>query len=69
MAGTIFSLLDEDHLKDPFPKLAKLRENDSVHWDAALEFLPPDAHLLDDETEWETIGLMRGSVNMPVYFG
>ncbi len=35
----------------------------------ALEFLPEGARLVDDELEWESIGLMRRPVNLPVDFG
>ena len=37
--------------------------------EGALEFLPEGARLLDDELEWESIGLMRRPVNLPVDFG
>ncbi len=37
--------------------------------EGALEFLPEGARLVDDELEWESIGLMRRPVNLPVDFG
>ena len=37
--------------------------------DAALDFIPPDASLRKDDVQWETIGLMRRPVNLPVDFG
>lgn len=37
--------------------------------DAALAFLPEDATLLEDETGWETIGMMKRPVALPVRFG
>ena len=37
--------------------------------EGALEFLPEAACLLDDELEWESIGLMRRPTNLPVDFG
>jgi len=37
--------------------------------EGALEFLPKDARLVDDELEWESIGLMRRPINLPVDFG
>jgi hypothetical protein len=35
----------------------------------ALEFLPDDARLIDQELEWGSIGLMRRPINLPVDFG
>ena len=37
--------------------------------EGTLEFLPEGARLIDDELEWESIGLMRRPVNLPVDFG
>jgi cytochrome P450 len=37
--------------------------------DGALAFLPEGAHLIDEELEWESIGIMRRPVNLPVDFG
>ena len=37
--------------------------------EGALGFLPEGARLIDDELEWESIGLMRRPVNLPVDFG
>ena len=37
--------------------------------EGALEFLPEGTRLLEDEIEWESIGLMRRAVNLPVDFG
>jgi len=37
--------------------------------EGALEFLPEGARLIDDELEWESIGIMRRPVNLPVDFG
>jgi hypothetical protein len=37
--------------------------------DATLDFLPENARLLEDEIQWETIGLMRRPIDLPVDFG
>ena len=37
--------------------------------EGALEFLPEGARLVDDELEWESIGIMRRPVNLPIDFG
>lgn len=37
--------------------------------ESALDFLPEDARLVEDEIEWETIGVMRRAVRLPFDFG
>ena len=81
MAKRFTTLLDPDVIRDPYPILAELRKTSPVVWDplalqeldcmleGALEFLPEGARLVDDELEWESIGLMRRPVNLPVDFG
>ena len=37
--------------------------------DSALDFLPEQARLVEDQVEWEQIGIMYRPVNLPVFFG
>lgn len=37
--------------------------------EGALEFLPDGARLVEEELEWESIGLLRRPANLPVDFG
>lgn len=37
--------------------------------DAAIQFLPANARLRTEDVEWETIGLMRRPVTLPIDFG
>ncbi|MCR9094253.1 MAG: cytochrome P450 [bacterium] len=37
--------------------------------DAATSFLPETARLLDDEIEWESVGIIRRPSTLPVHFG
>ena len=37
--------------------------------DSALDFLPEQARLVEDQVEWEQIGIMYRPVNLPVVFG
>jgi cytochrome P450 len=34
--------------------------------EAALEFMPEGTTLLEDEIEWEAIGIMTRAVNLPI---